>query len=216
MLTRAPNEEMKQAIRQRIVFMDEGQQEVLHEGKLAKEFGVSRTPVRQVLQALAMERLLVVRSGVGTIAAPLDPDRFMADQHAFLTILRAGQTVHLDKARVDAAIDFQMTELQLKQVARPDELERYFRCASQFLAGLLKLCSDEIIGEALTAIFWRFIRRRVEAQGRNVEGLCAELALIVDAADIGLQNGGASLCYHNVEKAVEDMLKETVELRARN
>ena len=42
---------------------------VRHEGALATEFGMSRTPIRQVLPRLADERLVETKSGVGAIAA---------------------------------------------------------------------------------------------------------------------------------------------------
>lgn len=41
--------------------------DVFHEADLGQEFNVSRTPIRQVLQRLAFEKLTVVRTGVGTI-----------------------------------------------------------------------------------------------------------------------------------------------------
>jgi DNA-binding GntR family transcriptional regulator len=70
--------------------MHSGDQDlVLFEGKLAHEFGVSRTPIRQVIQSLAAESLVEVRSGVGTIAPPLLPERRANDLAAYSAILGA-------------------------------------------------------------------------------------------------------------------------------
>ena len=46
--------------------------EKLQEATLAAEFGVSRTPIRAVLQRLEHGRLVMVRDGVGTIVTDLD------------------------------------------------------------------------------------------------------------------------------------------------
>ncbi len=40
---------------------------ILHEGALAEEFGVSRTPIREVLQRLSAAGLVEAKNGVGTI-----------------------------------------------------------------------------------------------------------------------------------------------------
>lgn len=45
---------------------------VLSENSLADEFGVSRTPIRRVLQRLEFDGLVAARHGVGTIVRPID------------------------------------------------------------------------------------------------------------------------------------------------
>ena len=55
-----------EAIRERICLGVYVSGAVLYEGELGKEFQVSRTPIRQVLQRLAYEKLAVVKVGVGT------------------------------------------------------------------------------------------------------------------------------------------------------
>lgn len=61
-----------QVIRDRICFFDYPPATVLKESELAEEFGVSRTPIRQILQRLEAERLVEVRDGVGTIVTGVD------------------------------------------------------------------------------------------------------------------------------------------------
>ena len=56
-----------QTLRDRICLGQYQPGDVFHENELGQEFQVSRTPIRQVLQRLAFERLAVVRTGVGTI-----------------------------------------------------------------------------------------------------------------------------------------------------
>jgi len=61
-----------QALRDRICFFEYPPGTVLKEIGLAEEFGVSRTPIRQILQRLEAERLVEIRDGVGTIVTGVD------------------------------------------------------------------------------------------------------------------------------------------------
>jgi DNA-binding GntR family transcriptional regulator len=59
-------------LRERICTLRYPPGDVLREQELAAEFGVSRTPVRQVLQRLEVEGFVETRNGVGTIVTGVD------------------------------------------------------------------------------------------------------------------------------------------------
>ena len=59
-------------VRDRICFFEYPPGTVLREVALAQEFGVSRTPIRQILQMLETERLVDIHDGVGTIVTGVD------------------------------------------------------------------------------------------------------------------------------------------------
>lgn len=59
-------------LRRRISLLIHRPGAVLSENKLAAEFGVSRTPIRRVLQALEFEGLVEISPGVGTLVTTLD------------------------------------------------------------------------------------------------------------------------------------------------
>jgi DNA-binding GntR family transcriptional regulator len=59
-------------LRDRICLLDYPPGALLREAELASEFGISRTPIRAVLQKLEHGGLVMVRDGVGTIVT--DPD----------------------------------------------------------------------------------------------------------------------------------------------
>ena len=61
-----------QELRERIALLDYAPGSLLSENQLAKEFGVSRTPIRQALQRLEFDGLVKVVRGVGTVVAPID------------------------------------------------------------------------------------------------------------------------------------------------
>lgn len=73
-----------ETLRDRISLGDYQPGDMFHEAALGQEFDVSRTPIRQVLQRLAFEKLAVVRSGVGTMVAaqPEELVRHCLEMHA--------------------------------------------------------------------------------------------------------------------------------------
>ncbi|WP_419913398.1 GntR family transcriptional regulator [Hoeflea sp.] len=60
------------ALRQRITTLQYEPGMRLDVDRLSEEFGVSRTPVRNVLQRMDQEGLVITRHGVGTIVAPIE------------------------------------------------------------------------------------------------------------------------------------------------
>ena len=59
-------------IRDRICLLQYPPGTMLSENQLAEEFGVSRTPIRRVLQRLEFEELVVSKQGVGTLVTIVD------------------------------------------------------------------------------------------------------------------------------------------------
>jgi DNA-binding GntR family transcriptional regulator len=71
---RIPSNDIHALLRDRICLLDYRPGCILREHDLAAEFGVSRTPIREALQRLAIEGLVEIRNGVGTIVTLLDLD----------------------------------------------------------------------------------------------------------------------------------------------
>ena len=67
-------DEIHETIRDRICLLEYAPGSLLREAALAAEFGVSRTPIREIMQRLAQEGLVESRNGVGTLVRPLDFD----------------------------------------------------------------------------------------------------------------------------------------------
>jgi len=68
---RIPADTIFEILRDRICLLEYPPGTVLREATLAAEFGISRTPIRAVLQRLAHDGLIVTRDGVGTIVTDL-------------------------------------------------------------------------------------------------------------------------------------------------
>jgi DNA-binding GntR family transcriptional regulator len=61
-----------ECLRDRICLFNYPPGTLLREAELATEFGVSRTPIRQILQRLEAEQFVDIRDGVGTIVTGVD------------------------------------------------------------------------------------------------------------------------------------------------
>lgn len=69
---RASKRQIFETLRHRICILEYEPGSRLNERELAQEFGVSRTPLRAVLQKLEKDGLITIRHGHGTFVAPID------------------------------------------------------------------------------------------------------------------------------------------------
>ncbi len=74
---RRSSKEIYDAIRRRICLLTYEPGKLLKETELAVEFGVSRTPIREVLHQLKFEGLIDTRNGVGTFVTSVDFKSFI-------------------------------------------------------------------------------------------------------------------------------------------
>lgn len=105
-----PNISIYQEVRRRICMLQYPHGTVLREAELAEEFGVSRTPVREVLQRLMSDGLVEVRHGVGNLV--LAGDRSTFDDIYTLRLEIAGLIGKLARAPDTAAAVAAMEVLQ--------------------------------------------------------------------------------------------------------
>lgn len=171
--------------------MDAAQTHVLYENSLAEEFGVSRTPVRQVLQRLAYEHQVETRTGIGTVVPPLDPDGAAQDFQMLAGMLDlAGQTA-------DPSFDATARDLlaQLETLVEPVapaqtmDASTVFALNSWLIAFARSLNPEPIMGDAAASLHWRALRRLLQqggarhriVQGGILDGLCRNLLAQTDA-----------------------------------
>lgn len=158
-----PHGDIAAALRARICMAPAGSEMMLHEGALATEFGVSRTPVRQALQRLAYEHLVQVRSGVGTVVVPLIPERRASDIAACLALLEAAADCAGAAPPPPETLVGLGTQVGLLGVTETLDAEAYFAVRAQLLDALVGAIPDEILSSALAAAHWRLTRWRLRA-----------------------------------------------------
>lgn len=71
------NEPIYTVIKERILFLEYKPGQILNENVLAKEFGVSRTPMREILNRLEWEKLVRVIARTGTMITEIEFQQMM-------------------------------------------------------------------------------------------------------------------------------------------
>ena len=71
------NEELHRIIQDRILFLEYEPGQILNEKVLAKEFGISRTPLREVLNRLEWEQLVRILPRTGTMVSEIEYQKIM-------------------------------------------------------------------------------------------------------------------------------------------
>jgi DNA-binding GntR family transcriptional regulator len=137
---RALYEEVAELLRQRIFNRELAPGSWIDELKLAEEYGISRTPLREALKVLATEGLVTMKVRRGAYVTEVS-ERDLADVYHLLSLLES------DAAGVVAtqATDAQLTELQTlhrdleKAVTNR---ERFFQINEAFHMRLLEIANN--------------------------------------------------------------------------
>ncbi len=198
---------IKSTLRRRIVLHSGAQDLVLFEGKIAHEFGVSRTPVRQVIQSLAAESLVEVRSGVGTIAPPLLPERRENDLTAYAAILGACAACPQTDTFTKVKLELVTLRMLLEADSGSSPQDIFFDCSNRFIAALCDLVDDKILKDALVACFWRFVRRRIVEYEGDISVVIQELLKTIKDAEYGAETGNPEHVLRMVATNADVMIK---------
>lgn len=178
-----------QQLRERICLLDYPPGTALSEGTLAEEFGVSRTPIRRVLQRLEFEGLVSISRGSGTIVTTVDLKSLKEVYALRLKLIEltgelaanrisAKQVEKLEALRAEVA--------QMEEQYDPTELGRLYNCFHDLMLGTignraLRQFSDQLFHQ--TARVWlqilpdldweEEVQMVVEEIGDVIEGLRA-------------------------------------------
>ncbi len=155
-------QDMLQVLRFRICNAAPDADLLLHEGKLALEFGVSRTPIRQVLHRLAFERLVETRSGIGTVVSPLSQRDRSAHIAMLAGILRLGKLSSVSALDLTAKVAVS-TIVEIAASRSDASPDNYFAVQARLVELVTSLLLDPIAIEAHAAMHWRAIRWNMQA-----------------------------------------------------
>lgn len=153
---------------------------VLYETELAIAYGMSRTPIRQILQRLAYERLVYTKSGVGTVVTPLTEKERGRDLRTFEGLVAAVLLHDLPSLSVLQRSDI----LALGAFAdafgsvEGDMLYAFFARLHPMLTALIE---DPILSDAFSASFWRSVRWALRDHGLAPTQTAALFAGFVDS-----------------------------------
>jgi DNA-binding FadR family transcriptional regulator len=161
-------DEMTRLLRERICSTAPDVEMVLYETELSREFSVSRTPIRQVLQRLAYEQLVRTVSGVGTVVVPMlreDRPIHMQTHQSLLRLIESQertQPVYHDDAGV------------LRQT------RDYLRMRGLLAERVTAAVTDPILEASVAAALWREVRWAVHDVETTAEVSDQKLGQIIE------------------------------------
>lgn len=179
-----------ETIRDRICVGTYKRGDVLHEGELGLEFEVSRTPIRQVLQRLAYEKMVMVRPGVGTIVGGLgqgDIEKCLQIRSRILTTIAELRLVIPDPD-MDPFDTLMVRALRLGDQPEPD---RAWAMARDLHLFCNRLINDDLLRHVDDMLFYRTapslvegIRQEPTANATLLREELAELAPLTRSPDM--------------------------------
>ena len=176
---------------------------VFRETDLAKEFGVSRTPIRQILQGLAHEQLVETQTGVGTVLTDLRPQDRERDLAVFSQIALAASRVPGNLITYEI-----MTRiLGLAQMFEPEDnrdLKLFISLAAESAEATSQIISDPILADALAASRWRVIRWRIRDFHDNEEAFWVKTIRSFQRTASAVRTRDASHYLETIADAVAD------------
>ena len=141
---RALYEEVAELLRQRIFERELAPGSWIDEMKLAEEYGISRTPLREALKVLAAEGLVTMKIRRGAYVTEVS-EQDLADVYHLLALLES-DAAGVVAARATAAQldDLKMLHAELEAAARPGHVDReqFFAINERFHMRLLAIANN--------------------------------------------------------------------------
>ena len=180
---------------------------MLHEVALAQRFGVSRTPIRQALQRLAYERMIAVKSGVGSVVTPLDAPMRADDIRAAVAIIEAAGKCAPPSPAPPAHFMSLAGILGMMDLAPLDNAEAFFDIRARFLNALSEMIENPILSDAFRAAYWRLIRWSLRDFATAPEPQIAHLRAVLQAAARAIQSGTIAACFEEVARLESQLIE---------
>jgi len=165
---------------------------------LARQWGISRTPLREALKVLAVEGLVTAHPGRGCQVAEMSEDD-AAQLFPVMAILEGRCALEAVQRASDADLrGLQVLHDELERCAAIGDVEGYYRANHVFHARVQELAGNPWLGRATTELrkFMRLLRgRQLNWPGRMAASIAEHRALMQAFARRDAQ--AASTLMHN-------------------
>ena len=137
---RALYEEVAELLRQRIFSRELEPGSWIDELRLAEEYGISRTPLREALKVLAAEGLVTMKVRRGAYVTEVN-EKDQRDVYHLLALLESDAAGIVAASATDAQLK-ELQELHESLAAAVSDRERFFQVNEQFHMRLLELADN--------------------------------------------------------------------------
>ena len=141
---RALYEEVAELLRQRIVNRDLAPGSWIDELKIAEDYGISRTPLREALKVLAAEGLVTMKVRRGAYVTEVS-EKDLTDVYHLLSLLESDAAgVAANQAGAAQLSELQALHAKLEAAARPgrQDREKFFEINERFHMRLLEIADN--------------------------------------------------------------------------
>ena len=167
------------------------------EAELSAQLGIGRTPVREAMQRLARERLLLVLPRRGCIVTPIRPE----EEVMLIETRRAIETLVMEKASARAS-DAERTQFgeiaaRMKTALRTQDFDAFARLDAEFNRLCIAACRNELAGSMMQVIAPLNRRFWFTHHGRTLskEGVEAHIKIA-----LALSRGDAKAALAGIER----------------
>ena len=137
---RALDEQVAEKLRLRIFAHELAPGDWIDELKIAEEYGISRTPLREALKVLAAEGLVTMKVRRGAYVTEVS-DKDLADVYHLLALLESdGASVVAERASDEQLAELRGLHAELEAAAK--QRERFFALNEQFHLRLLEIADN--------------------------------------------------------------------------
>lgn len=178
-------------LRDRVCLLDYPPGTVLREATLAKEFGISRTPIRAVLQRLEHGSLVTVRDGVGTIVTDIDVAELCDIYETRLKIaeligvLSPRNITLKDEAAAQALLE------RAKHLVTHYSASEYWQINHAQHALIADLIGNSVLREIWDQLYYRSARFWYREASRTPDGVAQDLVAELSEISRALRAGDA-------------------------
>lgn len=178
---RALYEEVAELLRQRIFRRELEPGSWIDELKLAEEYGISRTPLREALKVLAAEGLVTMKVRRGAYVTEVS-DRDLAEVYHLLSLLESDAAAVVAQRATDAQLK-ELQELHKELEAAVKDREKFFAINERFHMRLLELADNrwrnQMVGDLRKVM--KLNRHNSLLKSGRIEGSLAEHRALVEA-----------------------------------
>ena len=163
--------------------------ELLGEEILAKEFKVSRSPIRRVLSRLEQEGLIEIRHGVGSQVTGISPELLESAYEARMALAVASAPfITLDPSDA-AAQALQGARSEFRSIPVGD-VGAFADVNTRYYEAVTALVSNDILREMMRSLFYQTSRIWLMGLPRmnwqtTIERICWEIDELMRAVDVG-------------------------------
>jgi len=183
--------EILKAIRTKICLANPREALWLKETALAEEYGVSRTPIRHILQLLANAQLLHTQTGLGTQTTVLELNELPKHFEIYGAICDIAIGVANEERAPRETILALMSVHNTLLIDEDRSPEAFIDVYGRIIDAMSQMITDPILCYAHQAAFWRLIRWRVQEVTAEVEGswglAASNIQSAIDAATQGTE-----------------------------